>query len=45
VITAAGEGSTAAIAIHADLVEEDVRNALHSAPLREMVVLVFQLIN
>ena len=27
VITAAGEGSTAAIAINADLVEEDVRNA------------------
>ena len=29
VITAAGEGSAAAIAINADLVEEDVRNALH----------------
>ena len=28
VITAAGEGSAAAIAINADLVEEDVRNAL-----------------
>jgi len=30
VITAAGEGSAAAIAINADLVEEDVRNALQS---------------
>ena len=29
VITAAGEGSAAAIAINADLVEEDIRNALH----------------
>jgi thioredoxin reductase len=29
VITAAGEGSAAAIAINADLVEEDVRNARH----------------
>ncbi|TCC46316.1 NAD(P)/FAD-dependent oxidoreductase [Kribbella pittospori] len=29
VITAAGEGSTAAIAINADLVAEDVRDALH----------------
>jgi thioredoxin reductase len=29
VITAAGEGSAAAIAINADLVEEDVRGALH----------------
>ena len=28
VITAAGEGSAAAIAINADLVEEDVRNAV-----------------
>jgi thioredoxin reductase len=28
VITAAGEGSTAAIAINADLVDEDVRNAV-----------------
>jgi thioredoxin reductase len=28
VITAAGEGSAAAIAINADLVEEDIRNAL-----------------
>jgi thioredoxin reductase len=31
VITAAGEGSAAAIAINADLVEEDVRNALRAA--------------
>ena len=30
VITAAGEGSAAAIAINADLVEEDVRNALQN---------------
>ena len=30
VITAAGEGSAAAIAINANLVEEDVRNALQS---------------
>jgi thioredoxin reductase len=29
VITAAGEGSAAAIAINADLVEEDVRAAVH----------------
>ncbi|HST46966.1 NAD(P)/FAD-dependent oxidoreductase [Jatrophihabitans sp.] len=29
VITAAGEGSTAAIAINADLVDEDVRHAVH----------------
>jgi thioredoxin reductase len=29
VITAAGEGSTAAIAINADLVEEDVRASLN----------------
>lgn len=29
VITAAGEGSAAAIAVNADLVDEDVRNALH----------------
>ena len=28
VITAAGEGSAAAIAINADLVDEDVRNAV-----------------
>jgi len=32
VITAAGEGSAAAIAINADLVEEDVRNAIESFP-------------
>jgi thioredoxin reductase len=31
VITAAGEGSAAAIALNADLVEEDVRQALHDA--------------
>jgi thioredoxin reductase len=30
VITAAGEGSAAAISINADLVQEDVRNALHA---------------
>ena len=30
VITAAGEGSAAAIAINADLVEEDTRHAVHS---------------
>ena len=29
VITAAGEGSAAAIAINADLVDEDVRTAVH----------------
>ena len=32
VITAAGEGSAAAIAINADLVEEDVRNAIETFP-------------
>jgi thioredoxin reductase len=32
VITAAGEGSTAAISINADLVEEDVRNARRADP-------------
>jgi thioredoxin reductase len=31
VITAAGEGSAAAISINADLVQEDVRNALQAA--------------
>ena len=31
VITAAGEGSAAAIAINADLVEEDVRTAVHTS--------------
>jgi thioredoxin reductase len=31
VITAAGDGSAAAISINADLVEEDVRNAFHAA--------------
>jgi hypothetical protein len=31
VITAAGSGSAAAIAINADLVDEDVRNALSTA--------------
>ena len=31
VITAAGEGSAAAISINADLVEKDVRNARHAA--------------
>jgi thioredoxin reductase len=31
VITAAGEGSAAAISINADLVEEDARSALHAA--------------
>ena len=30
VITAAGEGSAAAISINADLIEEDVRNAIHA---------------
>ena len=30
VITAAGEGSAAAIAINADLVDEDVRNAVRA---------------
>ena len=30
VITAAGEGSATAISINADLVQEDVRNALHA---------------
>jgi len=34
VITAAGEGSAAAIAMNADLVDEDVRNALHEATIR-----------
>jgi thioredoxin reductase len=32
VITAAGEGSAAAIAINTDLVQEDIRNALHPSP-------------
>jgi thioredoxin reductase len=32
VITAAGEGSAAAIAINTDLVQEDIRDALHSSP-------------
>jgi thioredoxin reductase len=32
VITAAGEGSAAAISINADLSQEDVDNALHAAP-------------
>ena len=32
VITAAGEGSAAAIAINADLVDEDVRNAVRDVP-------------
>jgi len=35
VITAAGEGSAAAISINADLVEEDVRNAWHAVSERE----------
>lgn len=30
VITAAGEGSASAIAVNADLVEEDIRNAVHA---------------
>jgi thioredoxin reductase len=30
VITAAGEGSTTAMAINADLVDQDVRNAVHA---------------
>ena len=34
VITAAGEGSTAAISINADLVQEDVEDAFHAAPSR-----------
>jgi NADPH-dependent glutamate synthase beta subunit-like oxidoreductase len=34
VITAAGEGSAAAIAINADLVEEDVRIALETPTRR-----------
>jgi len=34
VITAAGEGSTAAISINADLVQEDVEDAVHAAPSR-----------
>jgi thioredoxin reductase len=33
VITAAGEGSAAALSINADLVDEDVRNAVHDFPL------------
>ena len=33
VITAAGEGSTSAIAINAHLIEEDIRNAVHSFSL------------
>jgi hypothetical protein len=33
VITAAGEGSTAAIALNADLVQEDVNGALHGDTL------------
>jgi thioredoxin reductase len=35
VITAAGEGSAAAIALNADLVDEDVRRALHEASERD----------
>jgi thioredoxin reductase len=35
VITAAGEGSAAAISINADLVHEDVRHALDDAPYRD----------
>jgi hypothetical protein len=31
VITAAGEGSAAAIAINTDLVQEDIQNALHAS--------------
>lgn len=34
VITAAGEGSAAAIAINTDLVQEDIQNALHASPHR-----------
>jgi thioredoxin reductase len=36
VITAAGEGSAAAIAINADLVEEDVRDAVRNLNLRHL---------
>jgi len=32
VITAAGEGSAAAISINTDLIQEDIDNALHAAP-------------
>jgi thioredoxin reductase len=32
VITAAGEGSAAAISINADLIQEDIENAMHAAP-------------
>ena len=32
VITAAGEGSSAAISINTDLIQEDIDNALHAAP-------------
>jgi hypothetical protein len=32
VITAAGEGSTAAISINADLVQEDIETTLYAAP-------------
>jgi thioredoxin reductase len=32
VITAAGEGSAAAISINADLVQEDIEHAIHAAP-------------
>jgi thioredoxin reductase len=32
VITAAGEGSAAAISINADLTQEDIDDALHAAP-------------
>jgi len=38
VITAAGEGSAAAIAINADLVDEDLRNARQSFPRQEQAV-------
>ena len=31
VITAAGEGSAAAIAINTDLIQEDMQNALHAS--------------
>ncbi|WP_283818578.1 NAD(P)/FAD-dependent oxidoreductase [Jatrophihabitans telluris] len=37
VITAAGEGSAAAIAINADLVEEDIRDAVRNLDLKHLV--------
>jgi thioredoxin reductase len=44
VITAAGEGSSAAIAINADLVEEDVRNAIGAFPDPPVAEITFDVV-